>query len=53
MKKITVLLADDHTIVREGFRKMLELDADIEIVGEAQDGRRAIALPNDMLKKVV
>ena len=43
MKKITVLLAEDHTIVREGFRKMLELDGDFEIVGEAQDGRKAIA----------
>jgi len=44
MKQITVLLAEDHTIVREGFRKMLELDADLEVVGEAQDGRQAVAL---------
>jgi DNA-binding NarL/FixJ family response regulator len=44
MKRITVLLADDHTIVREGFRKMLELEDDLEVVGEAQDGRRAVAL---------
>jgi len=44
MKKITVLLADDHTIVREGFRKMLEYEDDIEVVGEAQDGRQAVAL---------
>ena len=44
MKKITVLIAEDHTIVREGFRKMLELEDDFEIVGEAQDGRKAIAL---------
>ena len=44
MKRITVLLADDHTIVREGFRKMLELEDDFEIVGEAQDGRAAVAL---------
>jgi DNA-binding NarL/FixJ family response regulator len=43
-KRITVLLAEDHTIVREGFRKMLELEDDFEIVGEAQDGRRAVAL---------
>jgi DNA-binding NarL/FixJ family response regulator len=42
MKRITVLLADDHTIVREGFRKMLELEADVEVVGEAQDGRQAV-----------
>ncbi|MDB6024565.1 MAG: degU 2 [Verrucomicrobiales bacterium] len=44
MKQITVLLADDHTIVREGFRKMLELEADIQVVGEAQDGRQAVAM---------
>jgi len=44
MKPITVLLAEDHTIVREGFRKMLELEKDLEVVGEAQNGREAIAL---------
>jgi len=43
-KPITVLLADDHTIVREGFRKMLELESDFTIVGEAQNGREAVAL---------
>ena len=42
--QITVLLAEDHTIVREGFRKMLELEGDFEVVVEAQDGRLAIAL---------
>ncbi|MEO6034132.1 MAG: response regulator transcription factor [Verrucomicrobiota bacterium] len=47
-KKITVLLAEDHTVVREGFRKMLELEADLCIVGEAQDGRQAV----DMAKKL-
>jgi DNA-binding NarL/FixJ family response regulator len=44
MKPITVLLADDHTIVREGFRKMLELEGDFTIVGEAQNGREAVVL---------
>ncbi len=44
MKRITILLAEDHTIVREGFRKMLEMEADFEVVGEAQDGRRAVAM---------
>ena len=39
MKLITV--AEDHTVVREGFRKMLELEDDLEVVGEAQDGRQA------------
>jgi len=48
MKRITVLLAEDHMIVREGFRKMLELENDFEVVGEAQDGRQAVA----MVKKI-
>ena len=53
MKKITVVLADDHTIVREGFRKMLELEKDIEVVGEAQDGRQAVAMVNKLRPQVV
>ena len=53
MKKITVLLAEDHTIVREGFRRMLELEEDIEVVGEAQDGRQAVALINKLRPAVV
>ena len=53
MKRITVLLADDHTIVREGFRKMLELEADLEVVGEAQDGRAAVALAKKLRPAVV
>jgi len=53
MKRITVLLAEDHTIVREGFRKMLELEGDFEIVGEAADGRQAIALVKKLHPEVV
>ena len=53
MKKITVLLAEDHMIVREGLRKMLDLEADLEVVGEAQDGRRAVALVKKLLPAVV
>ena len=53
MKKITVLLAEDHTIVREGFRKMLELEDDLEVVGEAQDGRQAVALVKKLRPAVV
>jgi two-component system, NarL family, nitrate/nitrite response regulator NarL len=53
MKKITVLLAEDHTIVREGFRKMLELENDMEVVGEAQDGRKAVALAKQLRPEVV
>jgi DNA-binding NarL/FixJ family response regulator len=53
MNSITVLLAEDHTIVREGFRKMLELEDDLQVVGEAQDGRQAVALVKKLRPAVV
>ncbi len=53
MKKITVLLADDHTVVREGFRKMLELEDDIEVVGESSDGRHAVEMAAKLRPEVV
>lgn len=53
MKRITVLLAEDHMVVREGFRKMLELEADLQIVGEAADGRQAVVLVKKLLPAVV
>ncbi|MBI5084990.1 MAG: response regulator transcription factor [Acidobacteria bacterium] len=42
-KKITILLADDHSVVRQGFRRILESQPDMEIVGEAGNGREAIS----------
>jgi len=42
MKKIKVLIVDDHTLVRDGIRALLELVADIEVVGEATNGREAL-----------
>lgn len=42
MKKITVLLADDHAVVREGLRLLLEKEADIQVVGEASNGRQSV-----------
>jgi DNA-binding NarL/FixJ family response regulator len=53
MKKITVLLADDHTVVREGFREMLEMEADFEVVNEAKDGRQAVAMVKRLRPAVV
>lgn len=53
MKKITVLLAEDHTVVREGFRRMLELEPDIEVIGEAPDGREAVAMAVKLRPDVV
>ncbi|MEW8959066.1 Transcriptional regulatory protein DegU [Moorella humiferrea] len=42
--KIAVVIADDHPLVREGIRKILELDPNIHVVAEAGDGREAVAL---------
>ena len=44
MSKITVLLVDDHTIVRQGLKALLLGEEDITIAGEAQTGREAVAL---------
>jgi DNA-binding NarL/FixJ family response regulator len=42
MKKIRIVLADDHSVVRQGFRRILEAQSDMEIVGEASNGREAL-----------
>jgi DNA-binding NarL/FixJ family response regulator len=44
MKRITVLLADDNRVVRRAFRKILELEDDLEVVGEAKNGHQAVAM---------
>src|SRR5437764_8363905 len=44
MQKITVLIADDHTIVRRGLRSLLQTEKDIEVIGEADTGRQAVQL---------
>jgi DNA-binding NarL/FixJ family response regulator len=44
LAKITVLLVDDHALVRRGFRRMLEDDSEIKVVGEASDGEEAVRL---------
>lgn len=44
MKKISVLLADDHTVVRQGLRALLGAEQDIEVIGEAENGRQAVNL---------
>jgi DNA-binding NarL/FixJ family response regulator len=44
MKQITVLVADDNALVRRDIRDLLELEADLKVVGEAGDGREAVTL---------
>ena len=53
MQKITVLLVDDHTVVRQGLRALLAVESDIEIVGEADTGRQAVQLAKKFLPDVV
>ncbi len=52
-EKISVLLVDDHILVRRGFRRMLEDDAEIEVVGEAGDGNEAVELATQLNPRVV
>jgi len=44
MRKIRILLADDHTLIRRGLRLVIEQQPDLMVVGEAEDGRQAVAL---------
>jgi DNA-binding NarL/FixJ family response regulator len=53
MKRITVLLAEDHPLVRVGFRALLEHERDIEVVGEAETGRQAVRLTRKLRPAVV
>jgi DNA-binding NarL/FixJ family response regulator len=51
--KISVLLVDDHSLVRRGFRRILEDEPDIVVAGEAGDGAEAIRLAQELRPKVV
>jgi DNA-binding NarL/FixJ family response regulator len=53
MNPITVLLADDHAVVRAGFRSLLEAEHGIQVVGEAESGREAVRLTKKLLPAVV
>ena len=53
MKRITVLLADDNRVVRREFRQLLELQDDLEVVGEAKNGLQAVALVKKLRPAVV
>jgi DNA-binding NarL/FixJ family response regulator len=51
--KIRVMIADDHPIVRDGLRKLINLEEDIEVVGEAADGREVIERIDDLRPDVL
>ncbi len=51
--KISVLLADDHNVVRQGLRSLLAAESDIEVVGEAENGRMAVQLTRTLQPSVV
>jgi len=51
--QISVMLVDDHSLVRRGFRRMLEDEADIRVVGEASDGEEAVKLARSLKPQVI
>ncbi|WP_422931817.1 response regulator [Singulisphaera sp. PoT] len=53
MNKLRILLVDDHTVVREGLRSLINGQADLEVVGEAADGHAACAKAMELLPDVI
>ncbi len=53
MKRISVLLVEDHTVVRQGLRLLIEIAGDIEIVGEAKTGREAVRMTKELRPQVI
>ncbi len=53
MSQITVMLVDDHALVRKGFRRMVEDDPEIRIVGEASNGKEAVELAQQLHPQVI
>lgn len=53
MKPVTLLLAEDHVVVREGLRSLLVQQADFRVVGEAADGRQAVAMARELRPEIV
>ncbi len=53
MDPVKVLLADDHRMLREGLRAMLDQSGQVQVVGEAQDGNQAVAMTEQLQPDVV
>ena len=53
MKKISIVLADDNKLVRSGYKKILHLEDDFEVVGEAKNGREAVAMVHKFRPAIV
>jgi len=53
MSAITTLIAEDHTIVREGLRALLESESDIKIIGETADGRSTVVMAKELRPDVI
>jgi DNA-binding NarL/FixJ family response regulator len=53
MKKVKLLVADDHKIFRQGIKKLLEEESDLQVVGEAADGREAVKKATELKPDVI
>jgi DNA-binding NarL/FixJ family response regulator len=53
MKRITVLLADDNGVVRKEFKRILELEDDLDVVGEAKNGHQAVSMVKELRPALV
>ncbi len=53
MKKIKVMIVDDHSLIREGLRRLLELEKDIEVTGQASNGREAVEMALSLKPDVI
>jgi len=53
MKSIGILLAEDHAVVRQGLRRLIETEGDIEVIGEATTGREAVNMTRNLHPEIV